>query len=65
MTEFRRDQARALLVSLLRTLAPRMAGKETLRKLVAELARDGLLWAELDGSRETLTFTRSTQGART
>lgn len=47
MTEFRRDQVHLLLVTLLRTLAPRMAGKNTLQKVVLELAYDRSLWAEL------------------
>ncbi len=51
MTQFRRDQSRALIVSLLRTLAPRMAGKGTLRAVVAEVHRDGLLWLELEHAR--------------
>ncbi len=33
-TAFRKSQARAVLVGLLRTLAPRMVGRESLQRLV-------------------------------
>lgn len=46
-TEFRRDQARVMIISVLRALAPRMAGKFTLLDLMIELAHDTALWAEL------------------
>lgn len=51
MTEFRRDQAKVLLLTILRTLAPRMAGKHTLRKLWKELLDDRALWGELEAAR--------------
>lgn len=50
MTEFRRDQAKVLLLNLLHTLAPRMAGKGTLRKLLRELVDNEPLWRELGDS---------------
>lgn len=47
-TGFRKSQARAVLEGLIRTMAPRMVGKDTLRAVVRELAGDGALWADLE-----------------
>lgn len=53
MTKFRGSQARAVLESIVRGLAPVMNTRDAMYLAVCSLAEDHAFWAELEATRRT------------